>query len=78
MYKRKTDPELLSYIVSYFQTEKMLELFFFKISTSFMSLDLESWLLESQLNMESVWLKWNANFPSRKLLPLESRIQKNL
>lgn len=54
MYKRKTDPELLSYIVSYFQTEKMLELFFFKISTSFMSLDLASWLLESQLNMESV------------------------
>lgn len=30
-YKRKTDPERLSYIVSYFQMEKMLELFFSRL-----------------------------------------------
>lgn len=78
MYKRKTDPELMSYTVCYSQMEEMLELLFFKSSTSFMSVDLESWLLESQLSMESVWLKWNATFPSRKVLPLESGTQKNL
>jgi len=40
----------------------MLELLLFKISTSFMSLNLESWLLEIQLNMGSVWLKSNTDF----------------
>lgn len=48
MSEGKTDPELMSYVVCLLQEEEMLEITILKISISFMSLNLDNWLLESQ------------------------------